>query len=66
MKITTVKPTAEDFKDEIKRRWVTFVGVAAIRCKGQPRPKQWAMSKLLEWLDQNPITDYRLFAAESF
>ena len=56
MKIMTVKPTAKDFKDEIERRWVTFVG-ASVRYKGQPRPKQWVMSKILEWLDLNPITN---------
>jgi hypothetical protein len=56
MKVTTVKPTSKDCKDEIHRRWVTFVGVAGNQSKGKPRPKQWAMPKLLEWLDQNPIT----------
>lgn len=58
MKITTVKPTAKEYKEEIERRWQISVGAAGIKQqKGKPRPKQWLMPKLLEWLDENPISD---------
>lgn len=54
-KISTIKPNANDYKDEIDRRWKLFVSASPGRTV-QPRPKAWPVSKLLEWLDENPIT----------
>ena len=58
MKVGTIKPTAKEYKEEILRRWEISVGAEGIKYqKGKPRPNQWLMPKILEWLDENPISD---------
>ena len=58
MKVGLVKPTAKDYKDEIERRWKATTSVSPTKIQSMaPRPKQWLMPRVLEWLDANPVSD---------
>ena len=48
-KVSSIKPSAADFRAEILRRAKLF-GI-----KPEPRPKAWPVPKLTEWLEVNPI-----------
>ena len=55
LKISTVKPSAGDYKEEIERR-----NALAAASQGtswvQYRPKAWILGKVLQWLDAHPIS----------
>ena len=55
LKISTVKPSAGDYKEEIERR-----NALAAASQGtswvQYRPKAWILGKVLQWLDEHPIS----------
>ena len=59
LRVFSRRPTADGWHVEISRRWNTFVS-AKVRPNPYdqrlgPRPKQWKLQKVLEWLDNNPI-----------
>jgi hypothetical protein len=60
LKASTLKATSADYKDEVNRRWISFVSKekAADNSQStrQPRPKAWRMEDLFEWLDKHPIS----------
>ena len=43
-------------KEEI-RHWTKVNGDSAHTKKRVPRPKQWNLPKIFEWLEKNPIED---------
>lgn len=53
MKVSTIKATSSDYKIEINRRWNLFGKESGILL---PHPRAWSLSKVLDWLDENPIT----------
>ena len=59
LRVFSRRPTADGWHVEISRRWNIFVN-ARIRPNPYdqrlgPRPKQWKLQKVLDWLDNNPI-----------
>ena len=58
LKASTLKATAGDYKEEVKRRWDVFIfkGNIPDATKRVPRPKNWKMDELLDWLDKHPIS----------
>ena len=51
----TTKPNAADYKAEVTRRY-HLLNLSAVGVK-DPRPKQWTLSRLLEWLKLHPLRD---------
>ena len=52
-----IKPLNPDLSNEVVRHWRTYLAQFAGDKTG-PRPKSWKTPKLLEWLKQNPLTDF--------
>ena len=59
MKKTTISPHVQEFKKEIIRRWNILCAVSPedTADKVTPRPAQWRLEKVLQWLDDHPIND---------
>ena len=59
MKRSAIRPKADELKAEIIRRWnVLCAGKHPAlneAPKATPRPKQWSLSKVHKWLEENPI-----------
>ncbi len=52
----TVKPLADDYKQEIERRWNHYIKDSPSgSVASAPRPKAWPMNRTLKYLDDNPI-----------
>ena len=59
MKKKSVNPSTKDMKDEIERRWDTFVALSLSAKdieKGPPATKYWDKKQLEKWLCDHPIT----------
>jgi hypothetical protein len=52
-----IKPLNPYLSNEVVRRWETYLAPFAGDKTG-PHPKSWKTPKLLEWLKQNPLTDF--------
>jgi hypothetical protein len=52
-----IKPLNPYLSNEVVRRWETYLALFAGDKTG-PHPKSWKTPKLLEWLKQNPLTDF--------
>jgi hypothetical protein len=58
VKAAVVKPNSREYKEEIERRLAISVSYSGNNHpRSKPRPKQWTMQKVLEWLDNNPVTN---------
>ena len=53
--VATTKPNAADYKVEVTRRY-HLLNLSGVGVK-DPRPKQWTLSRLLEWLKLHPLRD---------
>ena len=51
LKTTAFKSKAPDYRLEIERR------CQVLNITPAPRPMAWPMKKLIQWLDENPITE---------
>jgi hypothetical protein len=61
LKASQLKPNSGEYKEEVNRRWISFVSQeqAADNSQGTrrtPRPKAWKMEELFEWLDDHPVS----------
>jgi hypothetical protein len=54
--VSTTKPNASDYREEVLRRYESL-NLAGVGLKEPPRPKQWKLDKLLEWLKKYPLHD---------
>ena len=50
------KPNASDYREEVIRRYESL-NLAGVGLKEPPRPKQWKLDKLMEWLKEYPLHD---------
>jgi len=59
MKKKTISPNAQEFKKEIIRRWNILCAASPedTADKVAPRPAQWPLKKVLQWLEDHPIND---------
>lgn len=59
MKKKTISPNAQELKKEIIRRWNVMCAASPEETadKVTPRPAQWPLKKVLQWLEDNPIND---------
>jgi hypothetical protein len=57
--VAQICPTRDVYAKEVTRRWTNGVkkGDSVHAKKNCPRPKQWNLPMILEWLEQNPIED---------
>ncbi len=51
MKVGSYRPMAVEYKNEISRRALLKEDNVS------PRPAQWSLTKVLQWLDEHPITN---------
>jgi hypothetical protein len=60
LKASQLKANAGDYKEEVNRRWISFVSkeqAADIsQSTRQPRPKAWKIGDLFDWLDDHPVS----------
>ncbi len=57
MKKKTISPNAQEFKNEIIRPWNIWCAASPedTADKVAPRPAQWPLKKVLQWLEDHPI-----------
>lgn len=51
---TRIKPTVDDYRTEVKRRWQGFVS-SLEKGNKDPRPKNWNTEKCVKWLHNHPV-----------
>jgi hypothetical protein len=64
LKVSSVKPTAKDYREEIGRRYDELLQLSSLSntqlplsLATRPRPKAWSATKLVGWLDSHPVMD---------
>jgi hypothetical protein len=52
LKASTLKASSADYKEEVNRRWISFVSKktgTSTATNRVPRPRNWKMEELFEW-----------------
>ena len=59
MKKKTISPNAQELRKEIIHRWNILCAASPedTADKVAPRPAQWPLKKVLQWLEDHPIDD---------